>query len=119
VACSAGDRIGRLAIAYLGEVFGVEVSGHSDHHAGLVFDRVRVGGEVVAPGLGVSGVAELAFHAEVSLILMHEFDDLVSGDVFGESLDVGGIGTWAPGRPGGLRGWWDGGSFLRQHERSR
>jgi hypothetical protein len=64
-------------------------------------------------------VAELAFYAEVCLILMHELVDVVSGDVFRESLDVGGIGAWSPGSPCGLRGWRNGWSFLRQHDGNR
>ena len=105
VAGSAGDRIGGHAIAQLGEVFGVEIGGHFDHDAGFFFDGIRIGGEVVALGLLVPGVAECAFDTKVPLVLMHEFDDVVASDVFRKSLDVGGIGTWSPrlAGPGGLR----------------
>ena len=44
--------------------------------------------------------------AEVALILMHELDDFVAGDVFGKSLDVGWIRTRAPG--------WSARSVLRE-----
>ena len=103
MACATGDGVVGLAIAQLSEIFGVEIVGHSNHHARLVLDRVGVGGEVVAPGLRVSGVTERTVDAEVALILMHDFDDFVSGDVFGKGLDVGGIWTRAPGWSRGLR----------------
>ena len=95
MAGAAGDGAGGLGVGQLCEVFGVEVVGHFDHQTGFVLDRVCIGGEVVAFGLWVAGVAEFAFDTEVALILMHELDGLVAGDVFGENLDVGGIGTWA------------------------
>ena len=98
MARNAGDGVGRLVVAELREVFSVEVVGHFDHQARLVLDRVGVGGEVVAPGLRVSGVTERTVDAEVALILMHDFDDFVSGDVFGKGLDVGGIRTRSSGR---------------------
>ena len=102
MACSAGDRIGRHATAQLGEVFGVDVGGHFDHDASFFFDRIGIGGEVVALRLGVAVVTEGAFDTEVALILVHEFNDIIAGDVFGESFDVGGIGT----RSAGLAGSW-------------
>ena len=89
-------------IGKLREVFCVEVVGHFDHHACLVLDRVGVGGEVVAPGLRVSGVTERAVDAEVALVLMHDLDDFVPSDVFGKSLDVGWIGTRPSGWSRGL-----------------
>jgi hypothetical protein len=102
MACTAGDGVGRLVIAQLCEEFSVEVVGHFDHQAGFFFDRVCIGGEVVASGRRVSGVTEFALDAEVALILMHELDDVVSGDVFGKSLDVGWIGTRPSGWSCGL-----------------
>ena len=90
--------------------------------ATFFFDGIRIGGEVVALGLRVPGVAECAFDTKVPLILMHEFDDVVASNVFRKRLDVGGIGTRSPrlAGPRGLRGWrgWSR-SFLRQQERSR
>lgn len=112
MACAAGDGVGGFVIAQLGEEFGVEVVGHFDHEASFLFDRVCIGGEVVASGRRVSGVTEFALYAEVALILMHELDDVVTGDVFGKSLDVGWIGTRASGWPCGLRGWCLSGSVL-------
>jgi hypothetical protein len=115
VACSAGDRIGRHATAQLGEIPGVDVGGHFDHYASFFFDRIRIRGEVVSLGLGVPVMAEGAFDTEVALILVHEFNDIIAGDVFGESLDVGGIGTWSAGLAGSWRGLcrrWGCGSFL-------
>ena len=103
MAGTAGDGIGRHASAQLREIFGVDVGSHPDHHAGFFFDGVRIRGEVVAFGLGVAGVTELAFDAEVSRVLTHLLNDLVSGDVFGESLDVGGIGPRAAGLIGPCR----------------
>ena len=102
MAGAARDRVGRLAGAQLRQVFGVEIVGHFDHQARLVLDGVGIGGEVVAPGLGVSGVAEFALDAEIALVLMHDFDDFVAGDVFGKSLDVGWVGARAPGWSRGL-----------------
>ena len=99
---TAGDGIGGLAIGQLGQVFGVDVVGHPDHHARLLFDRIRIGGEIGAFCLRVACVTEGAFDAEVTLVLVHKSNDLVSRDVFGESLDVGGIGT----RSAGLTGPW-------------
>jgi hypothetical protein len=70
MAGAAGDGVGGFATRELREVFCVEVVGHFDHQARLVFDRIGIGGEVVLPGFGVAGVAELAFDTEVALILM-------------------------------------------------
>ena len=106
-------------IGELRDVFRVELVGHSDHKARLVLDGVGVGGEVVAPGLGVSGVAEFALDAEVAFVLMHDLDDFVSGDVFGKDLDVGWIGARAPGWSRGLRGGSGCGRFLSEGEVSR
>ena len=108
-------------IGELREVFRVEVVGHFDHQARLVLDRVGIGGEVVAFGLGVTGVAEFAFDAEVALVLMHDFDDFVAADVFRKDLDVGWIGARASGlaRRCGLRGGSGCGRFLSQGEVSR
>lgn len=103
MARSAGDGVGRLGVGQLCEIFRVEIVGHFDHQTGFVLDRVGIGGEVVAFGRSVAGVAEFAFDTEVALILMHELDGLVAGDVFGENLDVCGIGTWSAGWSGGLR----------------
>jgi hypothetical protein len=109
---AAGDGIGGHVVGQLIEVFGVEVVGHFDHEAGGVLDRIRIGGEVVAFGLWISGVAELAVDTEVALILMHDLDDFVAGDVFRKGLEVGWIGArasgWARGLSGGGwsgRGW--------------
>ena len=109
MAGAAGDGIGGHVVAQLIEVFGVEVFGHFDHEAGGVLDRIGIGGEVVAFGLRISGVAELAVDTEVALILMHEFIDLVSGDAFGKRFAVGWIGARASGRVRGLGRWgWSG-----------
>jgi hypothetical protein len=114
--CAAADGVGRFVIAQLGEEFSVEVVGHVDHQASFLFDRVCIGGEVVASGRRVSRVTVFALDAEVALILMHELDDIVSGDVFGKSLDVGRIGTRASGWSRGLRGWCWSGSVLSEGE---
>jgi len=103
MACAAGDGVGGLAVTQLREVLPVEVVGHPDHDASLLLDRICIGGEVVALGLGVACVAVFTIRAEVALVLTHELDDFVAGDVFGKSLDVGGIGTWTAG-PGVLSG---------------
>ena len=104
MACAAGDGVGGFVIAELGEVFCVELVGHFDHEARLVLDGVGVGGEVVAFGLRISCMAELAVDTEVALILMHEFIDLVSGDAFGKRFEVGWIGARASGWPRDLSG---------------
>jgi len=102
VAGSTGDCVGCFVVGELREVFCVDVVGHFDHQARLVFDRIGIGGEVIFSGFGVAGVAELAFDTEVALVLMHHFDDFVSGDVFGKRFDVGWIGTRASGWSCGL-----------------
>ena len=114
VAGAAGDCVGCFVIGELREVFGVEVVGHLDHQARLVFDRIGIGGEVHFFGFGISGMAELAFDTEVALILMHCFHDFVAGDVPGESFDVGWIGTRASRRSrcSGLGGRCGGGGLL-------
>ena len=116
---AAGDGIGGPPVAQLCEVFGIEVVGHLNHHAGLVLDRVGIGGEVVALGLRVSGVTERTVGAEVALILMHDLDDFVSGNVFGEDLDIGWIGTRSSGRSRGLRCGSRGGRVLSQDNMGR
>jgi len=103
MAGAAGDGVLGLGISQLREVVGVEIVGHFDHQAGLVFDRVRVGGEVVAFGLWVASVAVLALNAECAFVLMHDVDDLISGEGFGKSLEVGWVGTRASRRSCGLR----------------
>src|SRR5215813_12630835 len=109
MAGSAGNGIGWLVIAELCEEFVVEVVGHFDHEASFFFDRVCVRGEVVAVGRGVASVAEGTFDAEIAFVLMHELDDVVSSDVFGENLDVDWFWARAARRPGGLCGWsWSG-----------
>jgi hypothetical protein len=102
MAGAAGDRVGGLAVADLGEISGVDVGSHFDHDAGRFFDRVCVGGEVVALGIGVAEVTEGTLDPEVALELMHELVEIVAGDVFGKSFDVGWIGTGAPGWSCGL-----------------
>jgi hypothetical protein len=92
MAGSAGDCIVGFVLAELRKIFGIDVVGHSNHDTSLVFDGVCVGGEVVAPGFGIAGVAELAFDAQISCVLAHELDEVVAGDVFGEGLDVGRFG---------------------------
>jgi hypothetical protein len=119
MACAAGDGISGSAVFQLRQVFCVEVIGHSDHHARGILDRVGVGGEVVAFRLRVSGMTEPTVDTEVALILMHHRDDLVSGDVFGKSLDVGWIGARASWWSRGLRCGSGGGRFLSQGEMGR
>ena len=80
MAGAAGDRVFGLGVSQLREVSGVEVVGHFDHQAGLVFDRVCIGGEVVAFGFGVARVAVFALNAECAFVLMHDFDDLIAVD---------------------------------------
>ena len=81
MAGAAGDRVRGLAVAQLRQEFGVEVVGHADHGTGCLLDRVCVGGEVIALGLGILGVAEFAFDAEVAFIPVHELHDIVAGNV--------------------------------------
>ena len=63
MAGAAGDDNGGFVVFQLREVFGVDVFGHFDHQARFFFDRICVGGEVVAFGLRVFGVAKFAFDA--------------------------------------------------------
>jgi hypothetical protein len=116
MAGATGDGIvGFVIAAQLGEVFRVEVVRHFDHEAGCVLERVCIGGEVVAFRLGVAGVAESTFDAEVGFVLMHEFVDVVAGDVFRKSLDIGWSGLGTMRRSRGLwRSW-----VLSEGERSR
>src|SRR6202522_1293820 len=103
MAGTAGDGVVGLGVGQLREVGGVEVVGHFDHQAGFVFDRVCIGGEVVAFGLGVACVTVLALNAERALVLMHDLDDLIAGEVFGKNLEVGWVGTRASWWPCDLR----------------
>lgn len=77
----------------LSEIFGVEIVSHPDHDASFFFDGIGVGWKVVAFGFGVSRVTVPAFNTQVAFVLTHEFDDLVTSHVFGENLEVGGLGT--------------------------
>jgi len=119
MACAAGDWISGSAVFQLRQVSGVEIIGHSDHHARGILDRVGVGGEVIALRLRVSGVTEPTVNAEVALVLMHHLDDFVSGDVFGKDLDVGWIGARTSGWSGCLCGGRGRGRFLRQRKMGR
>ena len=91
----------------MGEEFLVDVHAHADHEAGAVFDGVGVGGEVEVAGgggwVGVLGVAVVTVDAKLVFELVHDVDDLVAGEVFGEDLEVGGLGVGAVGA-GLLRG---------------
>jgi hypothetical protein len=62
-------------------------------------------------------MAEFAFNTEVPLILMHDLDGVVAGDVLRKDFDVSRIGTRPPGWSRVLGDWsW---SVLRQSELSR
>ena len=79
-----------LVVGELGEVGGIELIGQFDHETGFVFDRVRVGSEVVAFGLGVARMTVFAFDTKVSLI--------------GGMMST----TWSPVRSlGSTLSWWD------------
>ena len=111
---AAGDGVFGFG-GQLREVVGVEVVGHFDHQTGFVFDRVCIGGEVVAFGFGVARVAVFALNAECAFVLMHDFDDLIAGEGFGKDLEVGWVGTRPSWSCGLRRG---GGSVLRQRKLS-
>jgi hypothetical protein len=119
MAGAAGDGVLGLGIGQLREVVGVEIVGHFDHESGLVFDRVRVGGEVVALGLRVASVAVLTLNAERAFVLVHDVDDLISGEGFGKNLEVGRVGTRSAGWSRGLCRRSGGGSVLSQRKLRR
>ena len=113
MAGAAGDRVLGLGIGQLREIVGVEVVSHFDHQAGFVFDRVCIGGEVVAFGLRVPSVTVLTLNAERAFVLMHDVDDLISGEGFGKNFEVGRVGSRASWSRGlGCRG--GGGRILGQ-----
>lgn len=101
---ATGYCVCRIVIGDLCEVLRVDVLGHPDHDASLVFDWIGIGCEVEAFGLRIARVAELAFDAEVTGELVHELDDVVTSHGFRKNLEVGWIGTRPAGWPGGLCG---------------
>jgi hypothetical protein len=88
VAGAAFDAVFRFGVGELGEVVRVDGVGHLHHGAGKVFYWIGVGGEVVAAGGGVFGVAVAALYAELGLKVVHDSDDLLSGHVFGQDFEV-------------------------------
>ncbi len=117
MAGSAGDCVVGFVVAELRKIFGIDVVGHSNLDASLVLDGICIGGEVVALGFGVAGVAELAFVSQVSFVLAHELDEVVAGDVLGQGLDVGRFGARSSGWSRCLRCWSCRGGLLRKDER--
>lgn len=93
---------GRFALGGLGvghrdggEVLGVDVPGHEDHRARDVLGRLLVGGEVLAMGCGVFGVAELTANAKLAVEAAHDANEFFGRDVLGEDLEVDGLGNGA------------------------
>jgi hypothetical protein len=85
----------------LGEKRLIDLLAHAHHYAGAVFHGVVVGGEVEVADCGgrrgVLGVAVVALYAELVFELVHDGDDLVTGEVLGEDLEIGGLGAGTVG----------------------
>jgi len=118
MAGSAGYGVRGLAVGERGHVLRVDVLRHGDHNAGVGFDGICVGGVVEALGLRILGVAEAALNAEGRSESHHGFNEVLSADVLGEHLEVGGfwhLARCASGcaRRSGRWGWWS----LSQRER--
>lgn len=92
MAGAAANSVLGFGIGELGEVLLVDGHGHFDHYPGAILPGVGVGGEVEAACCRAFGVAVVALDAKGACELAHYVYYLISGEVFGKHLKIGGRG---------------------------